>query len=213
MTIQLAEFTIHAASIGTSREPVILSYWAGAGYHKHIERLHQSLIVYEHRFLILRADYDRRGWEANCARKVRAVLLAMRMLNRPVIWLDADAEIVKPFNYIDLLPRDCDISVLRPYIGQWPLVNSRLMSGTVGFNLTAKTDALLVKWGVFCANQGAEKLDQDLLLTAIEGSSMLKVHDLDPAFVCVRDLMPNVTDPYIVHHQASRQAECRHTNP
>lgn len=212
------EFSIYAASLGSGTDPVVVSWWAGAGYKKHIDRLVQSFYaektscapcMVDH--LVLRSDYDPRGWEHNCARKPQAIKFAFDLLHRPIVWLDADAEVLGPIDFREIIPEGQDLSVMRPR-GRWPLVNSSLMSGTIGFGYNPTARALIHEWEGNCAAIPAV-YDQETLAYLLEAPTFkdrLKITDLDPRFICVPDLMPDVTDPVVIHHQASREAECRY---
>lgn len=201
--------------------PVLVSWWSGSAYKPHVDRLLASLMN-ENRstveWLLLTSPLDPRGWEANCNRKPRAIQYAMRLLKRPVFWVDADAEFVAPVTTETLirhLPRGVDLAVMRPKLvhpGRWPLVNSTLMSGTMGFGYTVGADFLLRRWADEC-EKNSSAYDQETLsgLLDTEGIFMnLIVKDLDPRLICVPDLMPDVKDPIVIHHQASREAECRY---
>ena len=214
----MSEFSIYAASIDDRElinKPIVVSWWAGAGYKDHADRLIESLSAWrndEVGYLILRSDYDRRGWEANCARKPQAVLAAMNLYpNRSFVWLDADATVVRRLMWHDLFSSGYDLTCLRPR-DRWPgRVNSGLLSGTLAFASTSKARKIVEVWAARCAEKPGD-LDQDTLLRIVDDNERLgtiRVKDLDPRYVCIPDLMPDVANPIVIHHQASRSAECR----
>jgi len=143
-----------------------------------------------------------------------------------MLWLDADAEVVDDhglFTIVDQAMASCssvggyDVAVLRPDAAQrarWPLVNSGCLSGTI---LLRGGSGLVGSWlGAWAHEVSASpaELDQDVLgrvLRCFEetGFPALRVANLDPRFVCIPDLMPDVRDPVIVHRQASRSMRDR----
>lgn len=147
-----------------------------------------------------------------------------------VIWLDADAEVKGPLGHLDALVRDgVDFAAMFPVKDQYPRVNSRLLSGTMVFSRNAI--GLVNDW-LTVQNRFHTSLDQDTLLATLchwdrsvsmrkqlqtlsprqypleinlglTSTGQLHIHDMLPEFVCIPDLMPNVS-PIVVHHQASR---------
>jgi hypothetical protein len=213
-------FSIYSANVRQERGswPVVVSWWAGAGYKDHADRLLSSLRTYWIEHLVLRSEYDPRGWEYNCSRKPSVILRAMNLIPyRPLLWLDADAEIVRTPSWMEspegiLMDTAADIACLRPEPGvTWPRVNSALLSGTLGFNPKDGSRKIVARWEVAC-RLDPSALDQDTLLGVLNGTAHVS-WGLDPRYVCIPDLMPDVEDPYIVHHQASRKAECRFSSP
>lgn len=210
-------WTIYDACIGNDRteEPVVVSWWAGPAYQPHIDRLRASLVGRSVEWLILTSPLDLGGWEANCNRKPRAIQFARWLLRRPIVWLDADAEVVTPcLNIEKLLPPGIDAALMMPPLqhpGRWPLVNSTLMSGTMGFGYTAAADFLIRRWADLC-EMDYHGYDQETLARTLTEPVFrgLVVKSLDPRLICVPDLMPDVKDPIVIHHQASRSAECRY---
>lgn len=217
------EFSIYDATVGSDNPgPVVVSWWSGPAYRKHVERLVGSLENRNVEWLILTSPLDPRGWEANCNRKPRAIQFATRLLKRPVLWLDADASASRSVHGTELaiaisnlIPTATDLVVMRPKLqhpGRWPLVNSTLMSGTMGFGYTVGADFLLRRWIDECEkNPGV--YDQETLAAVLESDPVfqsLVVKALDPRLICVPDLMPDVKDPIVIHHQASRESECRY---
>lgn len=213
------EFSIYDAVVTPEVEntPVVVSWWAGDAYKPHADRLIRSLRRQGfHNWIMFTSSLDPRGWEANCNRKPRAIQFAMRLLKRPVLWLDADAECVRYLSDACLIPKGCDAVLMRPnraHPGRWPLVNSTLMSGTMGFGYTVGADFLLRRWADEC-EKNPSAYDQETLATILAEPEYADlgfvVKDLDPRLICVPDLMPDVKDPIVIHHQASREAECRY---
>jgi hypothetical protein len=178
-------------------------------YRACLHRLRLSVVVHdlEYRFEIRRPVGD---WKANCAMKARFCLEKLNAIKGPILWLDADAEIIKMSwrGANALLVGNPDFAAYIPELlsptMRFPQVNSRLLSGTIYFNNTARAKALCEEWVRQC-NQHPDRLDQESLFEAM-CIVRPEFHNLNPVYVCIPDLMPDVR-PFIVHHQASRHKD------
>jgi len=128
---------------------------------------------------VLEAE-DRGSWVANCAYKGPFCLEMMRMLERPILWIDADG---KPKRMPDLLvDTDVDFAVYafegprrRRLPGgsgkyaelpkDWPDPGRWMNSGTVYFGHTPKSLELLERWAELCLERPSS-WDQHLLQEA-----------------------------------------------
>jgi len=158
---------------------------------------------------------SRGSWAANCGSKATAIKVYMRSngFAFPTMWVDADAEVVGDLEPLNELARRYDVCVLRPDRAmreRWPLVNSSCLSGTILFSTVrpAIVESFLEEWARRCDDRAAKgELDQDLLgevLAEFEEKRGLRVGQLPPEYVCIPDLMPDVSGR-IVHRQASRR--------
>lgn len=155
---------------------------------------------------------SRGSWVANCAIKPEYIRDRFGDSTSPMLWLDADAEIavrgdLSPFDH---LTAQYDVAVLRPdpdHRRRWPLVNSACLSGTILIRRDRQAVADMLDAWVAAQKSSPNDLDQDVLgrVLAEHERRGLKVGQLDPRFVCIPDLMPDVADPVIVHRQASRR--------
>lgn len=159
-------------------------------------------------------DFHQETWLSGCAFKSRVLAETAGFADAPILWLDADAELVQdPRPYLNwLCGTGYDFVAFQNGEGankRFPLVNSRLCSGTLFFNATSHARKLLFRWAQACVNRGARVYDQELLYeVATHGGGCDwggVMGNLDPAYCCVPDLMPGV-EPVILQHQASRRA-------
>lgn len=178
-----------------------------------LRSLHSRIgFVETHTNYRVEARPSRGSWIANCAIKPEYIRERFDDHTSPMLWLDADAEIGvrADLSPLDHLAAQCDIAVLRPdpdHRRRWPLVNSACLSGTILFRRDRQAVADLLDAWVAVQKSSPLDLDQDVLgrVLAEHEQRGLKVGQLDPRFVCIPDLMPDVADPAIVHRQASRR--------
>lgn len=182
--------------------PLVVSYFTqGTIYVKEIEHLRKSL----HKYVM---DYEFRGmpntgnWRHNCAMKGPFMRDMMAKLDRPLIWLDADARVIKyPILFEQL---KCDFACMI----SWHREKPGSASGTMYFNNTDATKKLLDVWADMCKKE-PDELDQHLLHRA------LKKVDLNftelPHGYCIRELDKvrdgDSPDRFIHHFQASRRVD------
>ncbi len=154
---------------------------------------------------------DGESWAGVCALKAGHVADCLRRFDKPVMWLDADAEIVGDVSKIPWLLGDADLAVYAPGLpeapSRFPRVNSNLLSGTMIWAQTERAHLLASAWR---ANADRTRYDQETLFDLIQHRAVrdLKVAQLDPRYVCVPDLMPGV-EPVVLHRQASRTQTAR----
>lgn len=161
-------------------------------------------------------DFD--TWERACAHKAefiydRLLMLPEPTFHMPVLWIDADAKILKPGDMLwyvrKLIDRGVDFAAHYPspppsHAGA---INSKMLSGTLFFNTTPAAIKLAREWRAGMVKANPNALDQDVLHDAVQrcvASDGLRVENLDPRMVRIYDLMSYVQDPIIEHYQASR---------
>lgn len=194
-------------------EPIVVSYHTPDPYYTmHAARLRESLRVRRVQHVIACLEPIGQTWSLRCQAKasfIRSMCCAFP--NRPVVWIDADAELVKSKDeFMAALPSlgVADVAAYRnssTHGGRnFPLVNSTLMSGTLVF-LYCLRGGVLDAWVELTRSASPDEYDQELLARAINThtGAFPKCAPLDPRLVCVPDLMPGV-DPIVLHHQASR---------
>lgn len=157
-------------------------------------------------FAMIRARTDRGAWLANCAAKPLVVFDAWSAWNGNVLWVDADAEVLRPLD--DMIPEGTDFAIHRKEEGAEKL---KFSSGTVYFGRKGGAINLLQRW-VNIQEQHPDKWDQETLYMAwSEMQDDLVTHWL-PITYCQRfderkDV--GVPDPHIVHYQESRNRRKR----
>lgn len=185
----------------------VVSFWAGDLYKRHAEEFVEAMRKTNVSYLVFRVDRGELSWEECCNLKPVAIMHAMSLIpKRPVLWLDIDARVVPGRSFTTYYPQAA-VACCRPTPGvTWPLVNSRLLSGTLWFNSTLAATMLLERWRDRCAVQ-RRALDQDSLADVLEAKASrdLIIADMPAEDVCIPDLMPDIAPrANIVHLQASR---------
>lgn len=181
--------------------PLYVSFYT-PDYFKQAERLEASLRALKLPYYIM-ARKDCGTWVKNCALKP-GFILEMMAANpgRPIVWLDADAEVLKVPDFGRMY--DSIVDVARCKYAWWN-GKTEVLSGTLWFNCSPAAMHLLASWEV----QGhfePEKWDQHTLETVLD-STMAVVADLPVEYCFISDLHreqhPDM-DPVIVHYQHSR---------
>ena len=133
--------------------PLVISFYTiDTPYQKEVERLRASCERFgiEHHI----AGLPSRGrWEHNCAMKGLFIRDRLEEFRRPVLWIDADGEIVAPLEYFDDTPFDLACYVQWSEDRQPPRMDSRempFMSGTLYFNFTTGGRRAAEVWANYC---------------------------------------------------------------
>ncbi len=174
-------------------------------YAEHADRLRESCERFNVRHRI-DAIEPAGSWVETCALKADFILVNLQN-TEATLWLDADAEILRPI--AGLADLDCDLAVYHDRNSDEKL---KIRSGTVLFNPTAAAISVLQDWGDRCAAD-PESWDQAHLYRALEASSA-SVHDLDISYCAIsndhyKGFSDKVDNPHIVHYQASREVKRR----
>ena len=176
--------------------PLVISFYTAAtAYEQEAQRLRRSC----DRFglpLHLEALASTGRWVSNCALKGPFVLRCLERFQRPVLWLDADAEVVA---YPVLFERAAfEFAAYMP---------GAMLSGTLYFAWTAPALALATDWAQRCRRR-PRVWDQRLLQEAYEAHRQRLVFRPLPQGYCRifdRPWREAERRPYVVHHQASRR--------
>lgn len=103
-----------------------ISSHLGDYYKRCVTRLIRSCIKFDLSHLVLPLN-QQNGWDAGCATKIVVIQQVLQTFNRPILWLDADAEI---FSYPRLFENiDCEMA-LSSVAGHW-------LTGTLYFSPNA----------------------------------------------------------------------------
>ena len=179
---------------------IIVSYYTrDTEYEEEKKRLVKSLNRFKLPYKIGALD-NRGSWVKNCAQKAEFCLRMLTGYQRPVVWIDADAEVRR--NPVLFRSLDCDIAV--------HYMNGReLLSGTIYLGYTETTIELLHQW-IRTNESHPETWDQVNLQRAIEimkhtEGYNLRLFELPPSYCQIYDLMAHHGDPVIEHNQASRR--------
>lgn len=140
-------------------------------------------------------------WHEHTCYKPVYILQKMRELKRPVVWIDADAEIVRK----PVFEFDCDIAV-RVCDRYPPGHPCYLYAGTIYLDYNRHTVRFVEEWAGECRRameKGRFTVDQQVL-----GEVLLKgpirLERLQAGYVAVFDEKMPESERVIVHYQASR---------
>lgn len=195
----------------TPTPPIVVSFYTRDPHYTPFAAVMAASVVRAGLSLAVASIKADRPWVETCALKAGHVWDCLQKFpDRPVLWLDADAEIIggADTSRLPWLLGDADLAVyapgLRDAVHRFPLVNSNLLSGTMLWAPTERARRLASAWETNC--HGTRRYDQEVLYDLVAGGAIsgLKTAQLDPRYVYVPDLMPGVLDPVIVHKQASR---------
>lgn len=122
--------------------PVVISFFTvGTPYEEEVQRLRASCERFGLDYLIA-AKEPRNSWVQNCAMKGPFVLEQLERAQRPVLWIDADGEVVAPLDYFVDAGFDFGCYVRWSVQKDPPTLDSPsapFMSGTVFVNYTPGT--------------------------------------------------------------------------
>ena len=177
--------------------PTYVSFYTGPGYAEEAEGLRRSLAAHDLPHWIEPLD-DTGAWVTNCAQKPAFLRRAREHFRGPLVWLDADARVVRPPTLFDTL--DCDVA------GHW-FKGAELLSSALYFADTEAARQILDAW---CAQQERNRVvwDQKVLQhVLLHGAPGWRIVDLPAQYSAIFDA--GIADPVIVQGQASRRLKRR----
>lgn len=159
-------------------------------YKESAERLKASCVKFNVPFFIEERP-SKSTWEANCCMKPNFIYEKLQELKSPVLWVDADAEIVRPL--ADSFPGEFStvINLDLPLTHPSHVVSCVVYAepGSLG---------LIEKWITLCDDK---EWDQVALKEALQG------YDTSPLpreYSMIYDRLEKDDQPMIIHYQASR---------
>lgn len=176
--------------------PLVISFYtANTPYEGEIERLRRSCGQHGLQ-LYVEAVASTGSWVRNCALKGPFVRRCLERFRRPLLWLDADAEVTRdPELFRD---PDFEFAAYRP---------RHLCSGTLYFASTASAVRLADNWASLCLRQPL-RWDQVLLARVLDQEiNTIRYRSLPQGYCKVVGRAWREADQttYILHHQASRR--------
>lgn len=182
--------------------PLVISFYTPGGvYEEEMRRLRRSLVKWglEHEIVEL---VSRGSWVNNCSMKGPFIRDKLMEVERPILWLDADAEVCG----VPALLRgwECDLGAytVRHY-----------HSGTVFINWTKMGRNLAALWSKKCTEEPGQWDQRTLASASRELQKTGLVLGALPQGYCKifdRRWTPHEDQKLIVlHHQASRRAKKR----
>jgi len=187
--------------------PLFVNYYTlDTGYEQEVKNLIQSCEK-----LSLETDFvgiDSKGsWEHNCCHKPQFLLKMLEKHKRPIVWIDADAVILKKPLFFDSL--ECDIA-LRIY-DDLPLEHpSKVNTATVYLQNTEQVKELLKLWEARChyvlENKIGGSWDQSALRDVLfQEGSPITVKPLPDSYCTIYDKkITPLENAVILQYQASR---------
>jgi hypothetical protein len=136
------------------------------------------------------------SWEENCSLKSRFVLETLERLKTPLLWVDADAEILQPLPFF--FPYDLATVIHEELPHEHP---SKVVSCVIYTSYTPKVIETLKKWIERCDAYGGKEWDQIALKEALVG---VQVSPLPKEYSMIYDRLHKEDKPVILHYQASR---------
>ena len=187
--------------------PTIISYYTqGTGYEREVKNLIASCQKLQLPYQIDPLP-SLGSWEKNCCYKPRYILEKLEKLSTPVLWLDADAVVVKKPTLFQSMTADIALRVVDSLPSDSP---SKMISGTVYINQTAKAKTILREWDAECQRlleeSQTEVWDQVGLRNVLQRSDAT-IYPLPRAYYMIYDTMTTQMcqkEAIIVHYQASR---------
>jgi hypothetical protein len=153
------------------------------------------------------------SWELNCAYKPFFIHEKLQLHRRPVLWVDADAVWMRPFEKSALFDKDFAVRIHPHHRIDHP---SKVRSGTVYVNATQGGEEVLRLWKEESASQllNVKRKGRFLDQAALRDVIFLRKHGADIghlplAYTTIfdhREDLAEVQDPIILHYQASRKA-------
>lgn len=181
--------------------PIIVSYYTIDTPYEQVAHKHliPSLEKFELKYDV-EAVPHLGSWKQNTDYKATFIFRKLQEYKKPIIWLDADAQVMKYPELFQTL--DCDMAV--HYYAGW-----QLASGTMYWNwshFSQVTTQSWVTWVERYHHQHVEQLCLEMLLkrgVEVQGINMTKL----PEEYCYIDsiAVDKSLEPVIYHHQSSRE--------
>ena len=179
-------------------------YTQNSGYEEEVKNLIVSCEKFGLSFDII-PIVSKGTWEKNCAYKPRFLLEMLKKHKKPLVWIDADAVILK--NPVLFNTLTCDIGIR--LFKNLPLSHcSKILSGTIYINNTQNSSLFLELWDeeiqTLFKNKKEGKWDQIALKNAIlKKIGKLDFFSLPSSYAAIYD-KPCHKNAVILHYQASR---------
>jgi len=164
-------------------------------YEQEIEKLKEGLDKYGIKYELI--GYKPQGsWEKNTQMKPHVIKSVMNKYNKPVVWLDADAEVLKKPVFFDNVSGDLSFYMIK----EW----NEMLTGTMYFANNIRVQRLIDRWIV--ENNSNSLPDAKNFQKIMSEFSTLDYIPLPADYIKIfdNDLIVS-SNPVIVHNQASRR--------
>jgi len=145
------------------------------------------------------------SWERNCCYKPKYIMQKLFKLKSPLLWVDADAEIIKkPMLFQDFSP-DIALCIIENVPDDHP---SKMISGTIYFNYTPIAFNILEAWDHECERllkKHSDVWDQVALRNVLlQHKDKATIYPLPLDYYRIYDRQKKGEQSFIIHYQASR---------
>ncbi|HSX26362.1 MAG TPA: hypothetical protein VLE89_05075 [Chlamydiales bacterium] len=189
----------------THTQPIVISYFTRATpYEKDAAQLKASCEKVGVEYSIEGIDSFGK-WHEHICYKPTFIHQKLKELKRPLLWVDADGELVqKPILFSTL---DCDLS-LRCFDQLPPDHPCYLLTSTVYFNYNPITLSLTQLWAEECRRALQEtpnlEISDQVTLQSVLATTPHHFHPLPPGYAALFEEKLPADQLFIVQHQASR---------
>lgn len=187
-----------------SQDKFIVVCFFTPNYHDHALRLKGTLDKFNLNYYFEEVA-DAGFWEANTRLKPHFIQRCLQKFPEyGILYLDADAGVVKPLNYFNELAQK-DIDVAFYYTRGLPNMSHDYLASTLYFNNTPTTNALVQQWIDEQKDGKRTQVDQDSLDSAmLKFAGKIKVEPLNAGYIKIFDKDYD-GEVYIEQYQASRE--------
>ena len=176
---------------------VVSYYTKNSLYEKEVEDLKKSLEDLKIDFEIDGIE-DLGSWQKNCFYKPQFLLEKLEKFKKPILWIDADAVVVKPLKYFETVKEDIAIRK----------VKGNVLTGTIFSNYNKRVVKLLESWKKRCDKEKRKDiLEQQCLDEVLKEeffNNNIKIKELDPIYCFIFSEKLKKGKIVICHFQASR---------
>jgi len=151
------------------------------------------------------------SWELNCAYKPFFLMEMLKRLQKPLLWVDADAVFVRTPRWVGIFEADIAVRINASLSDDH---DSKVASGTIFVNHTEGARKVLGAWQretsrLLCdPERKVEFWDQISLRNVLLKEKEAKIAPLPLEYIKIFDHpldAQEIPDPVIVHYQASRR--------
>lgn len=188
----------------SSQDKFIVVCFFTPNYHDHALRLKGTLDKFNLNYYFEEVA-DAGFWEANTRLKPHFIQRCLQKFPEyGILYLDADAGVVKPLNYFNELAQK-DIDVAFYYTRGLPNMSHDYLASTLYFNNTPTTNALVQQWIDEQKDGKRTQVDQDSLDSAmLKFAGKIKVEPLNTGYIKIFDKDYD-GEVFIEQYQASRE--------
>lgn len=173
----------------------VSAFTEGSGYEKEVKRLRDSFEKFGVDYIIYKMDHQG-SWERNTQEKVKYIFKALNDYKCPIVWVDADAELLKKDDYFHHVQDDIQVYEIK----EW----EDILTGTMFLNYNQRVIDFLGQW-VF-NNEINSVSCQKTFIKIYRGDNTLVKGELPCRFIKIYDNeLQKCDDPVIVHYQGSRR--------